>query len=517
MKNIIIVFLLCFSFLVRAYDWSVCGTDANCSCSSVSAGATAPSSNMIVKWSSTSKGISGSCVIGITGLIPNQFYDLVLEGYAYYGSGGCVFNGVSYSFTPTHYFSVSATGTASAAGALTLPVSFSNSEYDFALFRVNGTAASPPTGDPPVFDPNPVFASCVGGSSFSGTYSVVSGTAPITYSLSNLPSWLSGSGNSVSGTAPLEAGEYSFNVIATNDYGSDTLTVNITVSDNPAVGDPPVITSATTVNCVPLQAFSYTVTATGTAPLTLGVSGYPSFLTLSGDATLTGTLPLGQTNFSFTATADNAYGSDSKTVNVVIEGSGEPGDGAIHVIVDNFADLNNLAIFNEMTDMLAGLNDYALQANNKLDQVNVNLVQIKDSLSSNGIILEDIYAILEEIKTNFDGSFSNPETTLNEVTLPELPGQTDKYTDAEVQAKGANIPQILAVKERMNNLIGTPSGNWYFEFPLMWTGMVQENPKILLSESLATFIAWARKLFAIMVYAMGWLYWFDIIKGAFLV
>ncbi|MBA4388754.1 MAG: hypothetical protein C0404_12285, partial [Verrucomicrobia bacterium] len=81
---------------------------------------------------------------------------------------------------------------------------------------------------------------------------------------------------------------------------------------------PPVITSELSASISVGVPFSYTITFTGTGPLTLGVSGLPSGLSFDGVATISGTpLSAGICNVSLTAT--NPGGSDARTLALNIQ------------------------------------------------------------------------------------------------------------------------------------------------------------------------------------------------------
>ncbi|MGB0744811.1 MAG: putative Ig domain-containing protein, partial [Opitutales bacterium] len=92
--------------------------------------------------------------------------------------------------------------------------------------------------------------------------------APLGYSLSGQPFWLTRTGNQISGTPP-ETGVFTFDVSAFNGDGSDTQTVTLSVFASPF---PPIFTSATNVTGILGQPFSYTATADN-PPLTWNVLG----------------------------------------------------------------------------------------------------------------------------------------------------------------------------------------------------------------------------------------------------
>ncbi len=118
------------------------------------------------------------------------------------------------------------------------------------------------------------------------------GTTPITYAMDSLPAGLSfdAATHTLSGT-PTTAGTYNVIMTATNFMGSDTKTLVIIVTQ-PA--SPPVITSDLTDNTTVNQTYTYTLTASGTWPITYNASNLPaglSFNTTTHEITGTPTSP----------------------------------------------------------------------------------------------------------------------------------------------------------------------------------------------------------------------------------
>ncbi|MBA4387138.1 MAG: hypothetical protein C0404_04095 [Verrucomicrobia bacterium] len=87
---------------------------------------------------------------------------------------------------------------------------------------------------------------------------------------------------------------------------------DVGADEAPAPNRPPTITSALTASGTVLQSFSYTITATGTAPITYGASGLPAGLSLAG-AVISGTPITAGTN-NVTLTAANALGGVTNTL-----------------------------------------------------------------------------------------------------------------------------------------------------------------------------------------------------------
>ncbi len=114
-----------------------------------------------------------------------------------------------------------------------------------------------------------------------------------------------------------QAGTHTYRVRAVfENTGEDSINSEEASAD---VGTPPdpntgpaTITSALSATGTTNVAFSYTLTANGTAPITLNATNLPSFLTFSGD-TISGT-PTATGTFNITLTASNAEGTDTQTL-----------------------------------------------------------------------------------------------------------------------------------------------------------------------------------------------------------
>jgi len=143
------------------------------------------------------------------------------------------------------------------------------------------------------------------------------GTTPIAWSISvgTLPSGLSlnASSGTITGT-PITMGTFSFTLSATNSAGTDTKDLSIT------------ITAAPTINTSSLpggnvgRAYSQTLNATGTTPITWSINGgkLPAGLSLNASTgAITGT-PTATGTFSFTAKATNSVGNTSKNLSIII-------------------------------------------------------------------------------------------------------------------------------------------------------------------------------------------------------
>ena len=157
------------------------------------------------------------------------------------------------------------------------------------------------------------------------TYTVTAtGSPTINYTATNLPDGLSFDANSqtINGT-PLFPGVTNVLLTAINGYGTDIETLIITINEG---AQPPVITSSLTANGMQDFPFSYTITATGSQPMTFDATSLPAGLTISGDV-ISG-IPTEAGTFNIPMTATNSAGTDTKTLELVIgTGGGTDTDG----------------------------------------------------------------------------------------------------------------------------------------------------------------------------------------------
>ena len=145
------------------------------------------------------------------------------------------------------------------------------------------------------------------------------GTAPIEWSIQSgsLPAGLNlAVGGIISGT-PTEAGTFNFTVKADNSAGSDTKDFSITIEEAEVS---PTITTAALPDAETGVPYSFTLTATGTAPITWALVGGTSVagIQLSAAGVLSGTPTMAGT-FNFSVKASNNAGSDTKGFSITIE------------------------------------------------------------------------------------------------------------------------------------------------------------------------------------------------------
>jgi hypothetical protein len=139
---------------------------------------------------------------------------------------------------------------------------------------------------------------------------VATGDLPMTFAAAQLPSGLSASGATISGT-PTIAELAQISITATNDFGSDTETLTLNITSPPA-GQAPIITSPLNVSAAVGSQFSYAITATGATPITFSTSTLPANLQLNG-AVISG-IPAAPGTSSITLNAVNDFGSTSSTL-----------------------------------------------------------------------------------------------------------------------------------------------------------------------------------------------------------
>lgn len=163
------------------------------------------------------------------------------------------------------------------------------------------------------------------------TYTLTAeGSPDISYSVSNLPEGLSYNpdNRTINGT-PTFSGVTNVTLQASNDYGTDIETLIITVIEGL---QPPLITSTLTANGMQDFPFSYSITATGSEPMTFAASDLPEGLTISGSV-ISG-IPTVAGTFNIPISVTNNAGVDNKTLVLTI-GSGGANDTDGDGITDN--------------------------------------------------------------------------------------------------------------------------------------------------------------------------------------
>jgi len=144
------------------------------------------------------------------------------------------------------------------------------------------------------------------------------GSTPITWTIESgdLPNGLMLNADGVISGTPAAIGTVEFTVKATNNVGSNTKKLTITIA---AEATSPVITTTTLPNGAIGTAYNATLTATGTAPITwtIETGNLPNGLTLNTNGIISGT-PAAEGAFTFTVKATNGAGSDSKELEITV-------------------------------------------------------------------------------------------------------------------------------------------------------------------------------------------------------
>lgn len=148
---------------------------------------------------------------------------------------------------------------------------------------------------------------------FIGTGTDIESNTTISYV--DLPSWLTASNDTLSGTPLNGYIDTSFKVIASDGVLTDTQVITLIVT---AINDAPVITSALSDNAIEDIAFSYTATAQDpdNTP-TISFENTPSWMTVIGE-TIKGTPTEGITDTSFNVIASDGVLSDTQIVFVTV-------------------------------------------------------------------------------------------------------------------------------------------------------------------------------------------------------
>ncbi len=144
-------------------------------------------------------------------------------------------------------------------------------------------------------------------------YQIIATNFPASYSATGLPAGLSvNTGNGLISGTPTTAGTFNVTVSATNSVGTGSRTVAMTFTLQP-----PVITSAPTVNGFFGTPFSYQITASN-LPTSFGASALPSGLAVNAATGLISGTPSSGGVFAATVTATNASGTGSAPLSILI-------------------------------------------------------------------------------------------------------------------------------------------------------------------------------------------------------
>ncbi|MBQ6970856.1 MAG: putative Ig domain-containing protein, partial [Synergistaceae bacterium] len=205
------------------------------------------------------------------------------------------------------------TGTPSASGTYTVSLTATNTAGSKTKTLTLTIKEKPvlPTVD--VYLPE-----CYAGEEYSG-WIRVSGTSPITCSVSGLPSGLSRNSSTGNITGKVtKTWSYTVRVEASNSAGSVSKSYTLTVKARPVK---PTITTTSLPAGKVGTAYSATLTASGTASITWTATGLPGGLSCSSAGVISGT-PTEFGTFSVSITASNTAGNVSKALSLTVSSGG---------------------------------------------------------------------------------------------------------------------------------------------------------------------------------------------------
>jgi hypothetical protein len=155
------------------------------------------------------------------------------------------------------------------------------------------------------------------------SYTITDYNISYTYTAFDLPLGLSLSGNIISGILNSTSGIYTFEISIENQYGKDMQDVELRIVGSGSVFEPPVITSAGEAYAQQYTSFNYTITATGTPPISYSVSGaLPRKLKFAVD-TISGVSDTDGYR-EVTLKATSPYGTTTKTLRITTTFNGAP-------------------------------------------------------------------------------------------------------------------------------------------------------------------------------------------------
>jgi len=158
------------------------------------------------------------------------------------------------------------------------------------------------------------------------TYTITETGVSYTYRTYGLPSGLSLTGNIISGVLSCVAGVYKFPIVVENSNGSDSKTLELRVSDTSTYLKP-IITSGGIANGEEYTDFSYTITSTGTPPISYSVIGtLHNGLTFNSGDTISGVPTIGGIK-NVTLKATSPYGTTEKNLKISIDNAHPPAEG----------------------------------------------------------------------------------------------------------------------------------------------------------------------------------------------
>ena len=207
-------------------------------------------------------------------------------------------------------------GTPTATGVSTFTVTAANGVGTDAV-TPNITVTVTPALAAPVFTADTPPASAVVGTPYTYTFTATGYPAPTFAVTGTLPAGLNlDSTTGVLAGTPTSPGSVTFTLTATNSAGEDSKAYTVVMT---AAAVAPTITTGTLPAATVGAPYSETVTATGTGPITFTVSSgdLPGGLVLDSSTGVVSGTPTSAGSVTFTLTATNSAGADSKAYAIV--------------------------------------------------------------------------------------------------------------------------------------------------------------------------------------------------------
>ena len=171
-------------------------------------------------------------------------------------------------------------------------------------------------GPPPALITS-LLSDAIVGTPYSYQLAASGGSGTLTYSATGLPDWLSLSPSGLLSGIPHEAGATSFAVTVTDQNGTSSAPVTLSLTAD----QPPAFISTGSDTTLANTAFSYLVSGSGWPTPAFSASGMPPWLTLidqqNGSATLSG-MPTAAGTYSFTLSASNSIGSVTQSFTLIV-------------------------------------------------------------------------------------------------------------------------------------------------------------------------------------------------------
>ena len=173
---------------------------------------------------------------------------------------------------------------------------------------------------PPPVITSPTAVNALVNSAF--TYVIIATNGPTAYNATGLPTGLTRTGNTISGTTPAIAGMVVITISATSPRGTASAVLTLSVSATGA----PTITSSATAAGMTGQAFTYAITASN-SPTAFTCSALPSGLTFTSATGVISGTPSSVGNSVLTIGASNAQGTSAAPLTLTITAP-VPGGGS---------------------------------------------------------------------------------------------------------------------------------------------------------------------------------------------